>query len=59
MLHNRDTAGGTVCVHFAETPRPFPVLVMPFKEQRPTWRLPENGEPSRQAICVPAHRLPA
>jgi hypothetical protein len=23
------------------------VLVMPFRKQRPTWQLPENGEPSR------------
>jgi len=34
-----------------------PVLTMPFKEQRTTWRLPGNGEPSRGPIPVPANRL--
>lgn len=26
------------------------ILVMPFGEQRPTWQLPENGEPERPAL---------
>ena len=28
------------------------VLIMPFRKQRPTWVLPENGEPLRAAIPV-------
>jgi sterol desaturase/sphingolipid hydroxylase (fatty acid hydroxylase superfamily) len=33
------------------------VLIMPFREQRPTWQLPGNGEPSREPIPVPPHKL--
>ncbi|HEU4343158.1 MAG TPA: sterol desaturase family protein [Candidatus Binatia bacterium] len=33
------------------------VSVMPFKKQRPTWLLPENGEPSRAPVPLPPDRL--
>lgn len=33
------------------------ILAMPFGEQRATWRLPDNGEPSRERLPVPADNL--
>jgi sterol desaturase/sphingolipid hydroxylase (fatty acid hydroxylase superfamily) len=33
------------------------VLMMPFSNQRPTWQLPRNGEPSRAVIPVPETKL--
>jgi sterol desaturase/sphingolipid hydroxylase (fatty acid hydroxylase superfamily) len=33
------------------------ILAMPFREQRPTWRLPDDGEPRREALPVPPDHL--
>jgi len=33
------------------------VLVMPFIEQRPTWQLPNDGQPSRDFTPAPTHQL--
>jgi sterol desaturase/sphingolipid hydroxylase (fatty acid hydroxylase superfamily) len=33
------------------------ILVMPFRKQRPTWQLPEDGEPSRAPIPVSDQEL--
>jgi sterol desaturase/sphingolipid hydroxylase (fatty acid hydroxylase superfamily) len=33
------------------------ILAMPFGEQRPTWRLPDDGEPRREALPVPPDHL--
>lgn len=33
------------------------ILTMPFRTQRPTWQLPENGEPSRPTIPLSSDRL--
>ena len=33
------------------------ILVMPFREQRPSWQLPGNGEPSRAPIPVSPSKL--
>lgn len=32
-------------------------LAMPFAAQRPTWQLPENGQPSRHRLPVPQDQL--
>lgn len=34
------------------------ILALPFSEQRPSWQLPDNGEPQREALPVlPSHLL--
>ncbi|HEY2971602.1 MAG TPA: sterol desaturase family protein [Pyrinomonadaceae bacterium] len=33
------------------------ILPMPFGEQRPTWQLPDNGEPRREALPMPPDNL--
>jgi sterol desaturase/sphingolipid hydroxylase (fatty acid hydroxylase superfamily) len=33
------------------------ILAMPFREQRPTWQLPDNGQPSRDFTPAPANQL--
>jgi sterol desaturase/sphingolipid hydroxylase (fatty acid hydroxylase superfamily) len=33
------------------------IVAMPFRDQRPTWELPGNGEPSRAQVPAPAHKL--
>jgi len=33
------------------------ILPMPFGEQRPTWQLPDNGEPRREALPEPPDNL--
>jgi sterol desaturase/sphingolipid hydroxylase (fatty acid hydroxylase superfamily) len=33
------------------------ILAMPFGEQRPTWYLPDDGEPRREALHVPSDQL--
>jgi sterol desaturase/sphingolipid hydroxylase (fatty acid hydroxylase superfamily) len=33
------------------------ILAMPFGEQRPSWQLPDNGEPRREVLPMPAERL--
>ncbi|HKZ76994.1 MAG TPA: sterol desaturase family protein [Pyrinomonadaceae bacterium] len=33
------------------------ILAMPFGEQRPTWQLPDNSEPRREVMPMPAERL--
>ena len=35
------------------------IIVMPFVSQRPTWQLPGNGEPQREALLAPSDRLSA
>jgi len=33
------------------------ILPMPFGEQRPTWQLPDDGEPRREALPGPPDNL--
>jgi len=33
------------------------ILALPFGEQRPTWHLPDDGEPRREALQVPSDQL--
>jgi sterol desaturase/sphingolipid hydroxylase (fatty acid hydroxylase superfamily) len=33
------------------------ILLMPFGKQRAPWRLPDNGEPSREPLPVPSDKL--
>jgi len=33
------------------------IIAMPFNEQRPTWKFPDNAEPDRKALPLPAERL--
>jgi sterol desaturase/sphingolipid hydroxylase (fatty acid hydroxylase superfamily) len=41
-----------------EDVRTLTILAMPFREQRPSWQLPDNGEPRRELLGAPLRVSP-